>query len=76
MYIGFMGLLSIIALIGLGFWIVALVDALKRPVSEWEMANQSQIVWIVVILFANLIGALVYWVVARPQLESQSSAIT
>lgn len=67
-----MGLFAILGLVGLAFWIMALVDALKRPATQWETAGQSQIVWIVVILLASFIGALVYWMVARPQLESQT----
>ncbi len=67
------GLGTLIVLVGLaGFvlWIVALVDALKRPADVWEMSGQNQIVWVGVIIFANFIGALIYWLVARPQLEA------
>jgi len=67
-----MGLFAILALIGLVLWVVALVDALKRPAAQWDMAGHSQIVWVVVILFASFIGALIYWLVARPALESQT----
>ncbi len=68
---GFVGLAVIIGLIGLGLWVMALVDALKRPATEWETAGQNQIVWVAVILFASFLGALIYWLVARPQLEAQ-----
>lgn len=67
---GFGLLLALIGIAGFALWIVALVDALKRPTDNWERAGQNQIVWVVVIVFANIIGALIYWIVARPQLES------
>ncbi len=71
MAVGVFGLfVALVGLAGLALWIVALVDALRRPVSEWEAAGQNQIVWVGVIVFASLIGALIYWMVARPQLES------
>lgn len=67
---GFGMLLVLIGIAGFALWIVALVDALKRPADNWERAGQNQIVWVGVIIFANLIGALIYWIVARPQLEA------
>lgn len=67
-----MGLFVALALVALGWWIMMLVDALKRPTAEWESAGLSQIVWVVVILFASFLGGLLYWFIARPQMEAQT----
>ena len=66
MFIGFGGL----ALLFFVLWVYALVDALRRPTDEWTRANQNQIVWVLVILIGNALGAAIYLLVARPQLES------
>lgn len=72
---GFALIVVIVALGGFVLWVVALIDALKRPTSQWEAAGQNQIVWVGVIVFANAIGALIYWLVARPQLEGVHNSI-
>jgi hypothetical protein len=55
-----------LALIGLAlmvFWIWMLVDcATKEP-----SAGNEKIVWILVIIFTHWIGALIYFLVRRPQ---------
>lgn len=67
---GLMSLVMLAGLAGFVFWIVALVDALRRPADQWERAGQNQLIWVGVIVFANFVGALIYWLVARDQLES------
>ncbi len=46
----------------LAFWIYALVDCLKH-----EPPGGDRIAWIIVVVFAGLIGALVYWFARRPK---------
>ncbi len=41
------------------FWIIMLVDAAKRKFKE----SSDKVVWILVIIFANFIGALIYYFV-------------
>ncbi len=53
----------LVALSGFVFWLWMLVDCATK---ESDRGN-TKIVWILVILFANIIGALVYFVVRRPQ---------
>lgn len=60
---------ALVFLIGGAFWLWMLVDALRRPVAEWEAAGQNQIVYAVVIVVLGFIGALVYALVARPRLQ-------
>lgn len=49
--------------------ILALIDLLKRPTLEWQKANQSQLVWVLLVVFVAFIGPVLYFVMARPALE-------
>jgi Phospholipase_D-nuclease N-terminal len=62
--IGIQELLLILLLIGgLVFWLWILVDcAIKESVE-----GNTKVIWILIIVFANFIGAVVYWLVRRPQ---------
>ena len=64
------GLAGILVVISAVVWLFALIDALRRPADAWDRAGQSQIVWILVIVLVNVLGAIIYLIVARPQLES------
>jgi hypothetical protein len=52
-----------VALCGFAFWLWMLVDC---ATNESDQGN-TKIVWILIILFANIVGALAYFVVRRPQ---------
>jgi hypothetical protein len=54
----------LIGLLGLALWIFALVDVIRTPDGQYRTGNQ--LIWILVILFANLIGAILYLVMGRP----------
>ena len=56
---GLSGILSFAATI---FWIVMLVDAIRRDFSDSTM----KIVWVLVIVFTHFVGALVYYFIGRP----------
>lgn len=61
--------------VGLVIWLVALVDALRRPAADWTASGQNQLVWVAVILFANAVGGVLYWLIARPRFtEGQTAA--
>lgn len=45
------------------FWIWVLIDCATKEASE----GNTKVVWVIIILFLNLIGALVYFSVRRPQ---------
>lgn len=51
-------------------YVWALVDALRTPTSVWEAAEQNQLVWVAVILFVAVLGAILYLMIARPQLRA------
>jgi heme/copper-type cytochrome/quinol oxidase subunit 4 len=55
-------LLLPIALIQLGLMLFALVDLLKRP--EHTLRG-PKVVWALVIIFVNIIGPILYFLVAR-----------
>jgi hypothetical protein len=50
---------------GLGLMIWTLVDVVRMP-SDASFKAGTQLVWVLVILFAQVIGAIVYLVVGRP----------
>lgn len=43
------------------FWILMLIDCLKRKYKE----NLDKIVWVIVIVFTQIIGALIYYFVVK-----------
>jgi hypothetical protein len=50
---------------GLAVLIYALVDAIRMP-SDADFNAGTQLIWILVILLAQVIGAIIYLVVGRP----------
>lgn len=57
----FIGMM-IFGFIALAFWIWMLVDCLKYEPSE----GNDKLIWVLVIVLANWIGALIYYFVRRP----------
>ncbi len=57
----FGGTMLIVGLIALAFWIWMLVDCARRKFKN----NVEKVVWILVLVFGGLIGALVYLIVIR-----------
>lgn len=53
-------------------WLVALVDALRRPESQWSAAQQNRLLYVLLMVFLSLVGAALYWFIARPKLRSVS----
>jgi len=58
---GFMMFGGIIAALLLAFWIWMIVDCAKRNFKN----NTEKVVWILVILFAKIIGAVIYFFVVK-----------
>jgi len=52
-----------LGLLGTAFWIWMLIDCALNEPSD----GNEKLVWILVILFANLLGALIYFLVRRPR---------
>ncbi|HTZ41752.1 MAG TPA: PLDc N-terminal domain-containing protein [Candidatus Omnitrophota bacterium] len=54
----FIGILSILAFV---FWIIMLVDAIKRNYKK----SDEKIIWVLVIILTGIIGALIYYFVVK-----------
>src|ERR1700689_2432609 len=52
---------------GFAFWIWMLVDCATKEADE----GNTKIVWVIIIVFANIVGAIVYWLVRRPQRQAE-----
>ncbi|HUG08143.1 MAG TPA: PLDc N-terminal domain-containing protein [Acidimicrobiia bacterium] len=61
-------LLVIVALVVPTVW--ALVDALRAGETVWQASDQSQTVWMLVILLAPVLGPILYLTLARPRLRA------
>ena len=60
--VGLIWLLIIpLAVAGTVFWIVALVDCVRRDFP----GGNDKLMWVLIILIAQVVGALVYWFVGR-----------
>lgn len=68
MAIGIIELLLILPFVILGFvfWLWMLIDCLKRPDDKFAIGgNNAKLIWILVILFAGFIGALIYYFLGK-----------
>jgi len=59
-FIVFIGLIVLLASI---FWLWMLVDCAMNP----RLSDTEKIVWVLIVLFTHLVGAVVYYFVARPK---------
>jgi hypothetical protein len=67
----FLGIVLVLFLGGLllaafVFWIWALIDAVKVPDDSMYQAG-NKLVWVLIIVFTQFIGAVIYWFVGRPK---------
>lgn len=53
----------VIGILGTGFWIWMLVECATK---ESDTGN-TKVVWAIIIVFTNMIGATIYYFVRRPQ---------
>ena len=60
-------------LLGLVVWLWALVDAIRVP-DDSMYRSGSKIVWVLVIVLLNFIGAIIYLVIGRPTQESRAAS--
>jgi sterol desaturase/sphingolipid hydroxylase (fatty acid hydroxylase superfamily) len=64
----FMVIIGIVALAAFAFWLWMLIDAIRRTPSE----GNKKLIWILVIILAYVIGALIYFFVQRPKNPPQA----
>jgi hypothetical protein len=57
----------VFGLLGMAFWIWMLIDCITNEPSE----GNDKLIWVVVIVLTNWLGALIYFIVRRPQRKQQ-----
>jgi len=50
-----------ISIAGFIFWLIMLIDAIKREFPK----DEDKVVWVLVLIFTNLLGAIVYYFVVK-----------
>ena len=58
-------LFIVVGLGGLAVWVYALIDVIRTPDDQYRAG--TQLVWILVVLFATIVGALIYLAIGRPR---------
>lgn len=63
---GFLGIalllfISVLVLLSFVFWVWMLIDAIKNP----GLSSTERIVWVLVIVFLHLLGAIIYFFAGR-----------
>ena len=64
--------LAVVGLIEIGLYVFALVDLYRRPVEQVAALNKW--IWLVIILFANPIGAILYLAIGRKPAPAQEGS--
>ena len=57
------GIISLLALLGIAFWVWVLFDCIGHEPSE----GNDKIIWILIIILLGLLGALMYYFSRRPK---------
>ncbi|GCF09859.1 PLD nuclease N-terminal domain-containing protein [Dictyobacter arantiisoli] len=60
-FLGFYCLFGIVAILATVFWIWMLIDCIKNEPSD----SNDKIVWIIIIVFTHVIGAIIYYFMRR-----------
>ena len=55
---GFFVFLMVISALAFVFWLLMLIDAIRRPIN-------NKIIWILVLVFTGIVGALIYYFVVK-----------
>lgn len=66
MDVGLFGVFAILWLAGAAWWLIVLIEALRRPEQDWAAAGQSKILWVLMMIFLGIIGTILYVFIARP----------
>ena len=58
---GLMLVWIVLAIAVMVFWVWALIDAIRNP----SLSNNERLIWVLVILLTNWVGALIYLIAGR-----------
>jgi hypothetical protein len=64
-----------VAIGGLVFWIVALVDVARTPDQQFCNAGSDKLPWVLLVALAGWIGGLVWWFAKRRDVRAASTAV-
>lgn len=67
-----LGMLAFVVL-AIVVWILALVEVLRYPDAVWGYAGTDKTTWILVVVLAGWIGAIIYWLSQRKRLKAVES---
>jgi len=70
-----LALVGVFMLVVFGFWILAIVDAARQSALLWQASEQSQVAWILIVIFLHFLGAILYFAIARPKLKQAQKLI-
>jgi hypothetical protein len=54
---------------GLAFWVVALVDCVRRPEIVYRVTGTEKVTWVLIVALAGWIGGLIHWCSQRARLQ-------
>lgn len=46
--------------------IVALIDIVRRPATDWRDGGYDKLMWVAISIFVSVIGPILYFVIGRP----------
>ncbi len=65
------GLFFLLWLAAIVFWVMMIVDVVKRPDDQFpNPSDNTKIVWILIVILLNWIGALVYYFMVKKKMGS------
>ncbi len=73
MELGFLLAALVLWLVPVALVVFTLLDAVRRPGANWDAADQSQMMWVIIILSGALlpfVGPVIYLIAARPKLAA------
>jgi len=59
---------------GLVLWVVALIDVVKAPEHVYRIAGKEKTTWVLVVVLAGWIGALIWWFGPRQEVKAAFEA--
>jgi hypothetical protein len=69
---GVFGVIFIVWLVAVVWWLIVLIGALRLPDEAWVDAGQSKMLWVLLMVFLGVIGTILYVVIVRPALANTS----